>query len=600
MQNGVTDMQNGMKISMKRVFWLLVVLFVMILGKLFKTVAYDRQMIASSSYNSRLGYDSGDFKRGTIYDVDGNVMAESVKDGDRYKRQYPYGRAAAHITGYTGSGAVGIEAAENFTLLGLNNEISQRAENILHGVEMQGNDVHLTVDMDIQQLAYELLGNNKGAAVVMNPTTGAIIAMASTPAYNPNTVNADWNELANDSSSPMLNRATQGLYPPGSTFKIVTALAAMRNMANIDDFTFDCEGEVEIGNSVIHCYNSRAHGRLNIDDAMAVSCNSTFATLGKTIGAAKLRETADNLNANSAITLEVPLSQSSVSLSRFSSDSELAETSIGQGKTVVTPLYMAMLISSVANDGQMMQPYMVSSITDSAGNTVSTTVPKVYDTVMTAQEADRLTEMLIQVINRGTGTAAQLKGYQAAGKTGTAENENENDHSWFVGFASTDNPQVAVAVILENVSGNERATPIGARLMQAVLDKQNAGKIDNNNYNYQAQPVTPEENKNDEINSDTEIIENTETPDDDYVIGSDNTDGSTDGTSNGNNNENGTDGTQNGSPGTNNGSSGENNTGGGTTETPTIGGSDNNTEGGNTAPGMYKDNEGHRLELVNK
>ena len=136
--------------------------------------------------------------------------------------------------------------------------------------------------------------------------------------------------------------------------------------------------------------------------------------------------------------------------------------------------------------------------------------------------------------------------------------------------------------------------------MQAVLDKQNAGKIDNNNYNYQAQPVTPEENKNDEINSDTEIIENTETPDDDYVIGSDNTDGSTDGTSNGNNNENGTDGTQNGSPGTNDGSSGDNNTGGGTTETPTIGGSDNNTEGGNTAPGLYKDNEGHRLELVNK
>jgi len=584
---GDINMQNGMKNSMKRVFWLLVMLFVMVLGMLFKTVAYDRQAIASNSYNTRLGYDNGEFKRGTIYDTEGNVMAESVKNDDGYKREYPYGEVAAHVTGYTGTGAAGIEAVENFTLLGLNDEIGQRAKNILSGNKLQGNDVYLTIDMDIQKLAYELLGDNKGAAVVINPTTGAIIAMASTPSFDPNTVNADWDELSTNTDSPMLNRATQGLYPPGSTFKIVTALTALRNIDNIDDYVFDCEGEVTIGDKTIHCYNGKVHGVLNIDDAMAVSCNCTFATLGKTVGAAKLRETADSLKVNSTVSFELPLSQSIVSLTRFSNLNELAETSIGQGKTLVTPLYMAMLISSVADDGKMMQPYMVEKILDSSGATVSTTIPKVYGTVMTQEEADRLTQMLVEVVNRGTGTAAKLNGYQVAGKTGTAQNENENDHSWFVGFASTDNPQVAVAVILENVSGSERATPIGARLIKAVLDKNNTGSINKDDYNYQAKPVTPEETENDNINSDTDIVEDTVTPEDDYVIGSD----VGDNTENGSQEDNSSNDNQDGE-----------------TVPPDSGienqdnADNNNSEGNgsNAAPDEYIDGSGHELPLVNK
>lgn len=592
-------MQNGMKSSMKRVFWLLVVLFLMILGTLFKIVAYDRQEIASNSYNSRLGYDSGEFKRGTIYDTEGNIMAESVKTSDGYKRQYPYGKTAAHITGYTGSGAAGIEAVENFTLLGLDDEIGQRAKSVLSGNELKGNDVYLTIDMDIQKLAYDLLGNNKGAAVVMNPTTGSIIAMASTPSFDPNSVNADWEELSVNTDSPMLNRATQGLYPPGSTFKIVTALTSIRNIKNIDDYAFDCEGEVSIGHKTIHCYNGKVHGVLNIDDAMAVSCNCTFASLGEKIGAGKLRETADSLKINSDISFELPLSQSIVSLTRFSNSSELAETSIGQGKTLLTPLYMSMLISSVANDGKMMQPYMVEKIIDSTGKNVMTTVPKVYSTVMTAEEADRLTQMLEGVVNRGTGTAAKLSGYQSAGKTGTAENENKNDHSWFVGFASTDNPQVAVAVILENVSGSERATPIGARLMKAVLDKNNNGSINNRDYNYQTKPVTSEEMENDQINSDTDIIEDIVAPEDDYVIGSDipdNPEGTSENDTNSNENP------DNQTPGEN-GIENENNTNNNANSS-----SDTNEEssgttegnGSNAVPNEYVDGSGHELQLVNK
>ena len=150
-------MHNGMKKSMKRVFWILVALFFLLLGTMFKLVAHDRQSIASNSYNARLGYGNEDFKRGTIYDSNGNVMAESVKNGDGYERTYPYGEAAAHITGYTGSGAAGIEAVENFNLLGLNNEVSQRVKKLFRDNELTGDDVYLTVDMDIQKLAYDLL-----------------------------------------------------------------------------------------------------------------------------------------------------------------------------------------------------------------------------------------------------------------------------------------------------------------------------------------------------------------------------------------------------------------------------------------------------------
>ena len=513
-------MHNGMKNSMKRVFWILAILFILVLGTMFKLVACERQVIAANSYNSRLGYGNEDFKRGSIYDSDGNVMAESVKNGEVYDRVYPYGKAAAHITGYTGAGAAGIEAVENFSLLGLDNEISQRVNNIIKGAELTGDDVYLTIDMDIQQLAYDLLGKSRGAAVVMDPVTGSVIAMASTPSYDPNTVRNDWSRLSQDENSPLLNRATQGLYPPGSTFKIVTALDVIRNIPDYEDFSFNCNGEVTLGKKTIHCFDSKAHGMIDIDEAMAQSCNSAFATLGDKTGGAKLRKTADSLKINDEINFDLPVSQSIVSLTRMSDESELAETSIGQGKTLVTPLYMSMLISSVANSGVMMQPYMVEKITYGDGSVKSTTIPKVYDRVMTEDESERLTEMLKGVINRGTGRAAQLNGWQAAGKTGTAENAGEYDHSWFVGFAPADDPKVAVAVILENVSGSERATPIAGKLMQAVLDKNTDGSFSREDYISIKKTYSDPEPEIEIRDEEPEIIEN-EQPDNSYIIGSD-------------------------------------------------------------------------------
>ena len=294
--------------------------------------------------------------------------------------------------------------------------------------------------------------------------------MLSYPDFNPNTILDDWDNLKSDEDSPLINRTTQGLYPPGSTFKMVTAIAAMEYLDDWETFTVECDGEAEFNDKVIHCYNNKAHGTVDMHDAMAQSCNCYFAEIGKRIGGENLRKVADRLFANSSIGFDMPSSQSSVVIDKSSSESELVETSIGQGKTVVTPMYMATLVSAVANGGIMKKPYIVDHIENYEGEVLKTTIPETIGEVMTYEEATALRDMMIDVVNEGTGTAAALKGYQAAGKTGTAENESGIDHSWFVGFAPAENPEVAVAVILENAEGNKKATPIAGKIMQAVLD----------------------------------------------------------------------------------------------------------------------------------
>ncbi len=459
-----------MKNSIKKIFWLISLMFFLVIIWLGKINFIDREKFNVNPYNPRLQYTDTTIKRGNIKDINGEVIAESEYTENGYIRNYPRSRMAAHITGYSAVGKTGVEAAENFELETVDNEVLQRILNAFTGTEVKGNDVVLTVDMDIQSIAGDLLGEQKGAIVVMEPSTGRILAMQSYPDFNPNTILDDWDNLKSDEDSPLINRTTQGLYPPGSTFKMVTAIAAMEYLDDWETFTVECDGEAEFNDKVIHCYNNKAHGTVDIHDAMAQSCNCYFAEIGKRIGGENLRKVADRLFANSSIGFDMPSSQSSVVIDKSSSESELVETSIGQGKTVVTPMYMATLVSAVANGGIMKKPYIVDHIENYEGEVLKTTIPETIGEVMTYEEATALRDMMIDVVNEGTGTAAALKGYQAAGKTGTAENESGIDHSWFVGFAPAENPEVAVAVILENAEGNKKATPIAGKIMQAVLD----------------------------------------------------------------------------------------------------------------------------------
>lgn len=462
---------NHMKRSMRRIFWVLALCFFLLLGYLGKLVLADRQAISGNAYNTRLRYDDDSIRRGEIIDRDGEVIARSVpKDGGGYEREYPRSRMAAHITGYSSVGKTGVEAAENFELMTLHNEFFQRLGGILRKDEFLGNSVKLTVDMDIQSAAGDLLGSAKGAVVVMEPSTGRVLALQAYPDFDPNKVAAQWEELKDHEDSPLLNRGTQGLYPPGSTFKTVTALAGMEYFRDWQTFTVECTGEADFKGKTIHCYNNKAHGTVDMKEAMAVSCNCYFAALAQKVGAGNLASTMERVGMKEGCGFELAYAQNNVFLDADSTESELVETAIGQGRTGVTPLYMAMLASAIANEGLMMRPYIVDHVEYPDGCSGKTTVPKKLAQICTPEEAAVLKDMMIGVVESGTGRAAAIGGITVAGKTGTAENATGNDHSWFIGFAPAEEPKVAIAVLLEN-SQNGNASAIAGKVLRAALEE---------------------------------------------------------------------------------------------------------------------------------
>lgn len=463
---------NNMKRSAQRIFWLITLIFFLILASMAKLMFVDRQEISSSAYNPRLNYIDSSVKRGNIRDSNGDILAESIQNEDgTYTRKYNRSRMAAHITGYSSKGKTGVEAAENFELQSVHNEVLQRIDNILTGKQVQGNDVVLTVDMDIQSVAGNLLGNKKGAIVVIEPSTGRILALQAYPDFDPNTVSQNWEILRDDTDSSLVNRATQGLYPPGSTFKVITALAAMEYYDDWERFTYECTGEAVFENKVIHCYNNKAHGMVDMKKAIATSCNCYFAELGKRVKPENIRKKAEDFYFNENYPFVLTHSTSQVSLQKKSQENEIVETAIGQGKTIATPLHMAMIASAVANDGIMMKPYIVDHIQYYNGDVSKTTVPEKLKQVISIEESDKITDMMISCVAEGTGTAAQIYGVEVAGKTGTAENATGSDHSWFIGFAPADDPKIAVAVLIENANQGGSATPIAGKILQAALEK---------------------------------------------------------------------------------------------------------------------------------
>ncbi len=462
---------NNMKRSIRRIFWLLALCFFLLLGYLGKLTLVDRQTISGNAYNTRLRYGDDTIRRGEIMDRDGEVIARSIPaDGGGYNREYPRSRMAAHITGYSSVGKTGVEAAENFELMTLHNELFQRLGGILKKDELIGNSVKLTVDMDIQSAAGNLLGSAKGAVVVMEPSTGRVLALQAYPDFDPNKVAAQWENLKDHEDSPLLNRGTQGIYPPGSTFKTVTALAGIEYLPDWQTFTVECTGEAVFEDKIIHCYKNRAHGLVDMKGAMEGSCNCYFAALAQKIGAGKLAKTMERVGMKEACGFELAYTPNTVLLDSNSTESELVETSIGQGRTGVTPLYMAMLASAIANEGLMMRPYIVDHVVYPDGGMGKTTVPKKLTQICTPEEAAILKEMMVGVVENGTGGAASVSGVTVAGKTGTAENATGNDHSWFIGFAPAEEPKVAIAVLLENANDGN-ASAIAGKVLRAALEE---------------------------------------------------------------------------------------------------------------------------------
>ena len=431
--------------------------------------------------------------RGVIQTSDGVVLARSVEVDDEFERQreYPEGALFAHVTGYLSFafGAEGIERTYNDELVGRDQETEiTKLSDLLVKRELTG-DVTLTISKKLQQVASEQLGERKGAVVALNPRTGAVLAMADYPSYDPNRlaghsqseVRAAWEELNADPDKPLLSRAFRERYPPGSSFKVVTAASALASgAASIANPVYPTLTALPLPNSGGQTLANFGGGSCggNLPEALRVSCNTAFAQLGMDMGAEKLAGGAGEFGFREEPPIDLPFAAASNFPEAGAFDRDLpglAKSAIGQQDVSATPLQMALVAAAIANDGKIMKPHLLSEIRNDEGEVTETYRPEEWKQAVSSSVAQQVKDMMVGVVERGTGTAARLPGIQVAGKTGTAQTGLETNHVWFISFAPANDPQIAVAVMLENLptaseaTGGGLAAPIARAVIQAAL-----------------------------------------------------------------------------------------------------------------------------------
>ena len=452
-----------------------VILFLCMAGYFGYFMQVQREDVINNSYNARLDRFAEKIVRGKILSDDGTILAETIVGEDgKETRNYPYGTTFAHAVGYSTMGKTGIESFANYYLLTSHENSVQQVMNELAGEKSIGDNVVTTLNMELQMLADEALGDRRGAVAAMEPETGKILAMVSKPAYDPNQLADQWEELVSgdEKEAILLNRATQGLYPPGSTYKIITALQYMReHPGKYDAYQFSCDGIYEYESLKIRCYHQTAHGEESFSQAFADSCNGAFASLGLEIDLNGLKSLSEQLMFNQEQPLAFPYSKSVYQMKEDPEDWEIFQTVIGQGGTLMTPMHNLMITSAIANGGVLMKPYVIDRVESASGETVKKFMPVSHGELMVANEAKALKALMEQVVTEGTGSALRTEDYLAAGKTGSAEFETGKEtHAWFVGYAPADDPKIAVCVLVEEGgSGGQIAAPIARKMFDTYL-----------------------------------------------------------------------------------------------------------------------------------
>ena len=415
--------------------------------------------------------------RGKIYASTGEVLAETIQDQDGNDvRSYPYKNLFSHIIGYTYKGGSGVEQLEDYNLTHSDISLSDQASYDAAGEKYPADDVYTTLDLALQQAASDALGSNNGAVIVTEVDTGNILCMVSKPDFDPNNIEEDWESLGADADSgTLVNRVTQGLYAPGSTFKIFDAIEFMdEDMSKANAFSYNCTGydnnfTLEDGQP-IHCYHWTAHGTVDLEKAFAKSCNCAFVNIGNSLNRESFCELLNNMMFGEALPYDLPSGTSSYNLSADTTTEDVTQLSIGQGSTLMTPMHLNMVTAAIANGGTIHKDQIIASVKTGTGTTLSETKPEEYRTVMTAEVAAKMREMMRDVVKEGTAAKLSSRPYNPCGKTGSAEivTGESTSHAWFTGFAPEEDPKVAITVIVEGAgSGGVSAVPV----VRSVLDE---------------------------------------------------------------------------------------------------------------------------------
>ena len=465
--------------NVRRVAAILIVGFIAVaLDLAYWQVAEGPALAENPKYNAyRLSAQERNTRRGRILDRNGSVLAHSEPTTDGFVRVYPYPPLAT-VVGYHDPvyGNAGIEDAFEQYLsgkAGLSLVASLRTR-LLHTPTV-GSDVVTTIDLQLQKMADAALGEGPGAIVVLNPRTGEVLAMASHPYFDPNTLQRDWPRIRDSGEHPLLNRATQGLYTPGSVFKTIS-LAASLDLGQYTPTTkFTCDDQVVIEGFPIKC-DEYSRGTFDLAHAYAYSCNACFAEVGLRLGGASLTDYARRFGFEAPIPLEVPTAASQVATTmpeRRLIGSLLASTAFGQGELLATPLQMALVAATIANRGVTPTPHLVAQVRAEDGVVTYSTPVRPWRTAIRPETARQVSGMMVRAVESGLASPAGVPGVSVAGKTGTAElGPGQNSHAWFIGFAPADDPEIAIAVVRERGGpGGTVAAPMARRVIEQALQR---------------------------------------------------------------------------------------------------------------------------------
>ncbi|HLU75868.1 MAG TPA: penicillin-binding protein 2 [Nonomuraea sp.] len=453
------------------------------------------QSLSDDARNTRNFYDRYAVQRGRITAGGEVILAQSkeTKGDFRFVREYPEGRLYAHVTGFfSPESESAIERSENSLLDGSSADLLlQRGIDLFTGEPTRGANVDLTIDPAAQKAAFDALrqSGKRGAVVALDPKTGGILAMVSLPTYDPaelsgtdkSEVFARYDELAQDKSQPLLNRTIENTYPPGSTYKVVTAAAFLEDdRSRSADTTVEAPQVLDLPNTTADLPNyggaACGSGQVTLRFALERSCNTPFGKIGIDLGYEAMREQLQKFGAGEP--LAVPMSVAKSDFGPKEDAAAVAQAAIGQRSNQMTPLQMAMIAAGIANEGVVMKPHLVKKITDPNGDTIDETKPEEFAEAVSEETARELTDMMVSVVTNGTANRAQIPGVQVAGKTGTAETaRGQQPHAWFISFAPADDPKIAIAVMVESgavrgggeATGGGTAAPIAKAVMEAVL-----------------------------------------------------------------------------------------------------------------------------------